>query len=125
MNEYFEKRSYCGKCGRKSYGKLVDIDFFYDKGRLELCTLINKPTNKFKKLGNYFYGIISFHNEKRITTFQKECDHKKSLLCLRFWKHDYPYLNGNENHSQRWLPIPENSEVQRIIRNHHQFFPFK
>ena len=62
--EYFEKRLYCGNCGRKSFGKLVDIDLFYDKGRLELCTLINRPTNKFKKLGSYFYGIISFHDEK-------------------------------------------------------------
>ena len=52
--EYFEKRFYCGNCGRKSFGKLVDIDLFYDKGRLELCTLIDRPTNKFKKLSSFF-----------------------------------------------------------------------
>jgi len=62
--EYFEVRDYCGICGRKSFGKMADIDLFYEKGKLELCTLINEPTNKFTKLGSYIYGIISFHNGK-------------------------------------------------------------
>ncbi|MBS7621596.1 hydroxymethylglutaryl-CoA synthase, partial [Candidatus Bathyarchaeota archaeon] len=62
--EYFEIRDYCGNCGRKSFGKMEDIDFFYEKGRLELCTLVNEPTNKFTKLGSYIYGIVSFHNGK-------------------------------------------------------------
>ncbi|MFW6117496.1 MAG: hydroxymethylglutaryl-CoA synthase [Thermoproteota archaeon] len=62
--EYFEIRNYCGKCGRKSFGKMADIDLFYEKGELELCTLIDDPTNKFTKLGNYIYGIVSFHNGK-------------------------------------------------------------
>ena len=62
--EYFEIRDYCGNCGRKSFGKMEDIDFFYEKGRLELCTLVNEPTNKFTKLGTYIYGIVSFHNGK-------------------------------------------------------------
>jgi hydroxymethylglutaryl-CoA synthase len=62
--EYFEIRDYCGKCGRKSFGKMEDIDLFCDKGKLEVCTLINEPTNKFTKLGKYIYGIISFHNGK-------------------------------------------------------------
>jgi len=60
--EYFEIRDYCGNCGRKSFGKMVDIDFFYEKGRLEICTLIDEPTNKFTKFGAYIYGIVSFHN---------------------------------------------------------------
>jgi hydroxymethylglutaryl-CoA synthase len=62
--EYFEVRDYCGVCGRKSFGKMVDIDLFYEKGKLEICTLINEPTNKFTKLGRYIYGIVSFHNGK-------------------------------------------------------------
>lgn len=62
--EYFEIRDYCGRCGRKSFGKMTDIDFFYEKGVLEVCTLVNQPTNKFTKLGNYIYGIVSFHNGK-------------------------------------------------------------
>jgi len=62
--EYFELRDYCGKCGRKSFGRMDDIDFFYEKGKLELCTLITEPTNKFIRLGSYVYGIVSFHNGK-------------------------------------------------------------
>ncbi len=62
--EYFEVRDYCSNCGRKSYGKMASIDLFYDKGTLELCTLITEPTNKFSKLGNFVYGIVSFHGGK-------------------------------------------------------------
>ncbi len=62
--EYFEMKDYCGDCGRKSFGKMVDMDLFYEKGKLELCTFINEPTNKFTKLGSYIYGILSFHDGK-------------------------------------------------------------
>ncbi|MEM2912033.1 MAG: hydroxymethylglutaryl-CoA synthase [Candidatus Bathyarchaeia archaeon] len=62
--EYFDIRDYCGNCGRKSFGKMADLDLFYEKGKLEICTLINEPTNKFTKLGKYFYGVVSFHNGK-------------------------------------------------------------
>lgn len=62
--EYFEIRDYCGNCGRKSFEKMVDTDLFYEKGKLEVCTVVNEPTNKFTKLGNYVYGIISFHDGK-------------------------------------------------------------
>ncbi|MBN1244733.1 hypothetical protein JXA31_03980, partial [Candidatus Bathyarchaeota archaeon] len=62
--EYFELRDYCGNCGRKSFGKMASIDLFYEKGKLELCTLVKEPTNKFMKLGSYVYGIVSFHNGK-------------------------------------------------------------
>ncbi|NIR87411.1 hydroxymethylglutaryl-CoA synthase [Candidatus Bathyarchaeota archaeon] len=43
---------------------MEDADFFYEKGTLEVCTLIKEPTNKFTKLGPYVYGIVSFHNGK-------------------------------------------------------------
>lgn len=62
--EYFEIRYYCGNCGRKSFGKMVTIDLFYEKGKLELCTLVTEPTNKFTKLERYIYGIVSFHDGK-------------------------------------------------------------
>ena len=62
--EYFEIRDYCSKCGRKSYNKMDATDLFYDKGRLELCTLVTEPTNKFTKLENFVYGIVSFHDGK-------------------------------------------------------------
>lgn len=72
--EYFEVRDYCGNCGRKSLGKMVNADLFYEKGKLELCTLVDDPTNKFLKLGNYLHGIVSFHDGRirvpgRITDF--------------------------------------------------------
>ncbi len=62
--EYFEVRDYCSNCGRKSYGKMENIDLFYDKGTLELCTYVNEPTNKFSKLNSFIYGIVSFHGGK-------------------------------------------------------------
>lgn len=62
--EYFEIRDYCGNCGRKSFRRMVPTDLFYEKGKLEICTLVNEPTNKFTKLGSYIYGIVSFHDGK-------------------------------------------------------------
>ncbi len=62
--EYFDIRDYCGNCGRKSFGKMVDMDLFYEEGKLEVCTFINNPTNKFTKLGGFIYGIIAFHDGK-------------------------------------------------------------
>ncbi|HXX87572.1 MAG TPA: hydroxymethylglutaryl-CoA synthase [Candidatus Acidoferrum sp.] len=77
--EYFEIRDYCGNCGRKSFGKMLDTDLFYEKGELEVCTLVNEPTNKFMKLGSYVYGIVSFHDGKirvpgRLTDHMVKCD---------------------------------------------------
>jgi hydroxymethylglutaryl-CoA synthase len=40
------------------------IDFFYEEGVLDFCTIVNEPTNKFTKLAPYAYGIVSFHNGK-------------------------------------------------------------
>ncbi len=85
--EYFELRDYCGNCGRKSFGKMQDIDLFYEKGKLEICTLINEPTNKFTKLGNYVYGIVSFHNGKirvpgRLTDRMVKCNEVVDFSAL-------------------------------------------
>ena len=63
-NEYFEIHYYCGSCGRKSFGKMETIDLFYEKGTLEVCTLVTEPTNKFSKLERYVYAIVSFHDGK-------------------------------------------------------------
>jgi len=85
--EYFEIRDYCGNCGRKSYGKMVETDLFYEKGELELCTLINEPTNKFSKLGDYVYGIVSFHEGKirvpgRLTDRMPKCNDDVDFSAL-------------------------------------------
>ena len=45
---------------------------------------------------------------------------KSPQRFLRSWGNDYPYLNGSENERQRWLPVPEDSEIQQSLRN-----PFK
>jgi hypothetical protein len=44
--------------------KMSPVDLFYEKGKLELCTLVTEPTNKFTKLEGFVYGIISFHDGK-------------------------------------------------------------
>jgi len=85
--EYFEIRDYCGNCGRKSFGKMLDTDLFYEKGKLEVCTLVNEPTNKFTKLGSFVYGIVSFHNGKirvpgRLTDRMIKCDEKIDFSAL-------------------------------------------
>jgi hydroxymethylglutaryl-CoA synthase len=85
--EYFEIRDYCGNCGRKSLGKMLDTDLFYEKGKLEVCTLVNEPTNKFTKLGGYFYGIVSFHEGKirvpgRLTDHIVKCDEEIDFSTL-------------------------------------------
>lgn len=85
--EYFEVRDYCGKCGRKSYGKMVKTDLFFEKGTLEVCTLINEPTNKFTKLGNYVYGVVSFHDGRirvpgRLTDRIMKCNENIDFSAL-------------------------------------------
>jgi hydroxymethylglutaryl-CoA synthase len=62
--EYFRKKDYCGNCGRRSFGMMKDIDFFFEEGKLEACTLVNEPTNKFVRFGAFVYGIVAFHNGK-------------------------------------------------------------
>lgn len=62
--EYFKLRDYCGACGRESFGKMERIDFFYEEGTLEICTLVDRPTNKFARLAPFVYGIVSFHDGK-------------------------------------------------------------
>jgi len=72
--EYFRIKDYCGTCGRKSFGKMKDIDFFYESGVLEVCTFVKQPTNKFVRLGSYIYGIVSFHNGKvRVPSRLTDC----------------------------------------------------
>ena len=62
--EYFRGKNYCGNCGRKSFGKMKAVDFFYEKGSLEVSTLVSQPTNRFVKMGSYIYGIVAFHDGK-------------------------------------------------------------
>jgi len=62
---------------------MEDADFFYEKGKLEVCTIIKKPTNKFTKLGPYLYGIVSFHNGKvRVPGRLTDCILKEEEIDL-------------------------------------------
>jgi len=62
--EYAEPKNFCTTCGRESLGKMESIDLFYDKGKLEVGSVVSEPTNRFKKLGTYVVGVISFHDDK-------------------------------------------------------------
>jgi hypothetical protein len=42
---------------------------------------------------------------------------------LKCWGCDYPYLKNAEGYPERWLPVPEDSKAQRIIRA--TLFPFQ
>lgn len=63
-NMYFKPRNYCGSCGRVSIGKMEEFSLFFEKGILETCTIVREPTNNFRKLESFIYGVISFHNGK-------------------------------------------------------------
>jgi hypothetical protein len=39
-------------------GKMEETSYLYSKGVLEVCTLIDDPTNKFRTLSPYIYGIV-------------------------------------------------------------------
>lgn len=61
---YFKPRNYCGSCGRASIGRMEEFSLFFEKGELETCTIVREPTNSFRKLESFIYGIVSFHNGK-------------------------------------------------------------
>ena len=50
---------------------------------------------------------------------------KTAPKLLRFWGEDYHCFRENESKKPRWLPIPENSEAHRIIKNSDRVFHFK
>ena len=50
---------------------------------------------------------------------------KSTPKLLRVWGEGYHCFRENENKERRWLPIPENSEAQRVIKNPDRVFHFK
>jgi hypothetical protein len=46
-------------------------------------------------------------------------------LYLKCWGCDYPYLRNAEENPGRWLPLPEESKAQRIIRSQPFTFQMK
>ncbi|MCS7364317.1 MAG: hydroxymethylglutaryl-CoA synthase [archaeon GB-1867-035] len=133
--KYFKIRDYCGSCGRKSFGKMREIDFFYQKGVLEVCTVIRGATNKFRMLEPFIYGIVSFDGVMvpgRLTDYivEDEFDPTKfegrevvarfrrrysvlpqeiiptSSLTFTFTDEYYPYMEYNKNDPEEYSNKP-------------------
>ncbi|MBN1628100.1 MAG: hypothetical protein JW944_16395 [Deltaproteobacteria bacterium] len=64
--------------------------------------------------GQYFdnYGI----KDDNAAFSYENGNFDSSHRYLRFWGNDYAYLEKDQNCVKGCLPIPENSEAQRIIR---------
>ena len=66
-----------------------------------------------------------FRNRQELIPLYNKERKERSQRYLRFWGNDYLYLNGDKNNEQRWLPVPENSEVQHFIRNLNRTLQFE
>jgi hypothetical protein len=62
--------------------------------------------------------MFFFQNRDKTIISKSDPGHDQPRKYLKLWGDDYPYLSENKNKMRRWLPIPENSEAQRFIRNH-------
>jgi hypothetical protein len=49
------------------------------------------------------------------SSFESYCK-DRPIMLLKFWGNDFPYLNNTGNCAQECLPVPEDSEAQRLIR---------
>jgi len=58
--------------------------------------------------------------ERTVRLFLSGSKRKKQGISpqpyLKCWGCDYPYLKNAEGYARRWLPVPEDSAAQRIIR---------
>jgi hypothetical protein len=76
-----------------------------------------------RKLWKEVEGVLdhqSFHGSEESSMVDNEGNKERSQRYLRSWGTDYPYLRAHRKDEQRWLPVPEDSDVQRFMRN-----PFK
>jgi hydroxymethylglutaryl-CoA synthase len=64
--EYPSPVLYCTDCGRKSFEKMSDTNYFFKKGTLDVCALVEEPTNRFVKLGPFVHGTVYFGNDIRL-----------------------------------------------------------
>ena len=58
---YFPPKSFCDREGRES--KMSDVDYFYRRGTFFAGSVINLPTNKFKRLGPFISGVVHFQED--------------------------------------------------------------
>lgn len=66
-----------------------------------------------------------FHGKEEPTVAGHEAKKERAPKYLRSWGNDYPYLREETKEAQRWLPVPEDSEVQRFMRNPHKIPQFE
>ena len=57
-----------------------------------------------------------FPNKFQTITPPNKQNRESARKYLRIWGKDYVYLDKAENNIRRWLPIPESSPAQRLIR---------
>jgi hypothetical protein len=62
-------------------------------------------------------GVQTGQDEFDIKSIREDVPDKKQNLYLRYWGKDFPYLSDYGNCTQGCLPVPENSDVQRFIRD--------
>ena len=58
---YFPPKSFCDREGRAS--KMTYVDHLYEKGTFFAGTVVNLPTNRFKRLNSFLSGVIQFQND--------------------------------------------------------------
>jgi len=63
------------------------------------------------------------HRDNDLVRYYAEGE-KGTQKYLRFWGNDYQYLGSNRDSEPRWLPIPENSGAQKMIRDLHRKFQY-
>jgi len=67
---FFPKRVICSKCRRK--GKLEDIQLKGD-GKIHTYSVINTPTDDFKRIAPYVVAIVELDEGAKITTQIVDC----------------------------------------------------
>ena len=71
---------------------------------------------KVQYVQNHLDRQVIHLQDKAFTNDQNDRE-GSSLKYLRCWGIDYPYLGDGQTGDNRWLPIPEDSPAQRVIRN--------
>ena len=59
--------------------------------------------------------MVISENKKRVPVSSLE--EENTPKYLKFGNNDYPYLKTNKDNEPTLLPVPENSIVQRLIRD--------
>jgi hypothetical protein len=60
------------------------------------------------------FAVQTARNEVENMIVYRTEEENSTQKYLRFWGTDYQYLKSNSE--KRWLPVPENSDVQRFLR---------